>query len=161
MNDSDRQLHVPEGLVIFGKESLEFLRQPTWEEWQQVMEYLAHCRKTSLRWIADTRHEGRNDFGDEAVAQFEEQLELDLRDLKAAVTLEGMEARKPDDYHSLVAKRVVDHEQQLEWLETAKREKAIDPRAGVVNFLRSSCGRVGDGKPERRNRYDRGSARPV
>ena len=109
MNDSDLHLNLPAGLVIFGKESLKFVRQPTWEEWQQLMEYLCYCRKTSLRWIADARHEGRRNFGDEAVAQFEEQLELDLRDLKAAKALEAMGVRKAglsDEYHSLVARRV-------------------------------------------------------
>ena len=30
----------PHGLLVFNKESLEFIRTPTWEEWQQVMEYL-------------------------------------------------------------------------------------------------------------------------
>ena len=127
---SDRQLNVPAGLVIFGKESLKFTRQPTWEEWQYVMEYLSYCRKTSLRWIADARHEGRTKFGDEAVAQFEEQLELDLRDRKAAEALETMAVRKAglsDELHSLIARRVHDAEKQIEWLETAEREN-LSPR---------------------------------
>ncbi|HEY5706311.1 MAG TPA: hypothetical protein VIS96_12120 [Terrimicrobiaceae bacterium] len=130
MNAADLQLHLPAGLVIFGKNSLKFIRQPTWEEWQQVMEYLSYCRKTSLRWIADARHEGRREFGDKAVVEFEEQLEIDLRDLKAAAALEAMGVRKAglsDDYHSLVAKRVDDAEKQMEWLETAEREN-LTPR---------------------------------
>jgi uncharacterized protein CbrC (UPF0167 family) len=138
---SDRQLNVPENLVVFGNASLKFLRRPTWEEWQQVMEYLAHCRKTSLQWIADAQHEGRNDFGNEAVVLFKEQLELDLRDLRAVVALEGMDIRKAsldDCHHSLVAKRIKDPEQQLEWLETARREKlSIRELAPSI-----SCGRI-------------------
>ena len=94
------------------------------------MEYLCYCRKTSLRWIADARHEGRSNFGDEAVAQFEEQFELDLRDMRAALALEAMSVRKAglsDEYHSLVARRVDDAEKQMEWLETAEREN-LSPR---------------------------------
>ena len=34
---------------MFNKESLEFIRTPTWEEWQQVMEYLSYCRRTLKR----------------------------------------------------------------------------------------------------------------
>ena len=141
-DDSGRQLNVPAaGLVTFGKDSLKFTRKPTWEEWQQVMEHLSYCRKTSLRWIADARHEGRSIFGDNAVAQFEKQLELDLRDIKAANSLEAMGVRRAalsDEHHSLVARRLRDAEDQAEWLAIAERE-ALSPRELASSI---SAGRV-------------------
>jgi len=137
----NRELNVPSGLLSFNRESLEFVRVPTWEEWQQVLEYLSYCRRASLRWIADARREGRRYFGDDAVAQYEEQLELDMPDLKAAEALESMEVRREglhDSHHSLVARRVDDPEKQKEWLETAEKEN-LSPRELASSI---SAGRV-------------------
>lgn len=118
-------LNLPTGMVVFGKTRLEFLREPDWEEWQQLMEYLSHCRHTSLRWIADARMTGRKIFGDSEVEAYISQLQLNFSDLNAAEALEHMETRSEgltDAHHQVVANALDDNQDRAKWLKTAEDE---------------------------------------
>lgn len=123
-------LNVPSGLCVFEKTKLAFLRNPTWEEWKQLMEYLSHCRHASLRWMADARGKGRKIFGDDEVATFLQQLQFNFSDLNAADALEKLETRcegLTDAHHQVVASGVDDPEDRVRWLKTAE-EKHLSPK---------------------------------
>jgi len=121
------ELTLPADVAVFSRGSLEFLRPPTREEWDQVGRYVVASRTCSLRWLADWRRTGRRAFGDEAVLEAERQLELEFKDLRAAEALERLEsgaaARAASDEHAFVVARLCKSTEDADrWLETAERE---------------------------------------
>jgi len=139
---TSRELTLPAGLVTFDRDCLKFLRKPTWEEWQQLADYAVACRKASLRWLADVFREGRKDFGDEAVANYERQLALQFPEVKAAAALELLEVRLPevsDEVHLKIGKMVSNPAERLWWLEIAEREN-LSAREAMWSIAKTPAG---------------------
>jgi hypothetical protein len=117
---------IPTDLLAFDGAGITFNRPPTLEEWQQAHGFLLNCRRASLRWIADSRKVGRENFGDDVVRATEEQLMLNLGDSKAASALEALPERSAalSDEHLLVLqKRTGTPEGFREWAEIAETQK--------------------------------------
>lgn len=121
-----QELVLPNDCVSFELSQLVFRRPPTWEEWQQVMVYLKAVRHVGLMWLADARKVGRLEFGAEAAEEFEQQLEFELPDLRAAEALSALEARSDTlsaQHHWVVARKIKNNaDEQARWLDLAKNE---------------------------------------
>jgi len=125
-----KEVFLPQDVVRFDRSGLQFLRPPSWEEWGQIMLFLGATRVASLRWMADARLRGRREFGDEAVIGFEEQMDLDSPDLKAAMALEALECRSDsltDQHLFVLASRVHSDEDRQSWMDIARKE-GLSPR---------------------------------
>ena len=116
---------IPEGVCAFHRGSLTFLRTPTREEWFQIGTYVVAARSAGLRWQSDWRRIGRREFGDEAVAQAEEQLEFkDLKAVEAIDTLDGRGSSAPSDEHAFVVARLCKTPEEAEaWLDRSRTEE--------------------------------------
>lgn len=121
---------IPPDLLQIDGAGLKFTRPPTLEEWQGTHSFLLTCRRASLRWIADSRRVGRNEFGEAAVDRLEEQMMLDLGDGRAATALEALPAREPglNDHHMLVLAKLKEQPDEFaRWADAAK-EHQLSPR---------------------------------
>ena len=120
------EVNFPSDLVKWGLDGLTLLREPTLEEWQQLHYSLSICGKTHQRWMADSRRYGRRFFGDDAVEQWESQLELAMPELKAMDALERMETRQAglrDEHHLVLAKRCTEEADREKWAAVAAENK--------------------------------------
>jgi hypothetical protein len=121
---------IPADLLSIDGAGLQFNRPPTLEEWQGAHGFLLNCRRASLRWIADSRKVGRENFGDDVVHATEEQLMLDLGDSKAASALEALPARSAgltDEHLLAIKKRTGTEEGFRKWVRLAEEQKLTVP----------------------------------
>ena len=151
-----REMCLPTGLIAFAADGMSYLREPSWEEWQQVQTYALHMQKYGLRIVADGRRMGRKLFGDEAVGKFEEEVQLEFPALHAAVQLELLEVRNPelsDAVHLAIAKEARTPEERKAWVEVAAAE-GLSPREVKWSVAATAAGHapvvVREGAPTRR-----------